>query len=48
MNGLISSVYPQLPEMLLRLVVACACGGVIGFERSLRFKEAGIRTHVIA
>lgn len=48
MSVLTSTVYPQLPEMMLRLVIACICGGVIGFERSLRFKEAGIRTHVIA
>ena len=48
MDFLISSIYPKLPEMMLRLVIACFCGGVIGFERSMRFKEAGIRTHVIA
>ncbi|MCR5153897.1 MAG: MgtC/SapB family protein [Lachnospiraceae bacterium] len=34
-------------EMLLRVVVASACGACIGIERSKRFKEAGIRTHVI-
>ena len=34
-------------ELFLRVVVACICGAVIGFERSKRFKEAGIRTHVI-
>ena len=34
-------------EFFLRIVTACACGAVIGFERSKRFKEAGIRTHVI-
>ena len=27
--------------------MACACGAAIGYERSHRFKEAGIRTHVI-
>jgi putative Mg2+ transporter-C (MgtC) family protein len=34
-------------EFLLRILVACACGAAIGYERSRRFKEAGIRTHVI-
>ncbi len=48
MGFLTATEYPELLEMLLRLVIACACGGVIGYERSLRFKEAGIRTHVIA
>ena len=30
-----------------RLIVACICGACIGLERSKRFKEAGIRTHII-
>lgn len=34
-------------EFFARLVVACACGALIGVERSRRFKEAGIRTHII-
>ena len=34
-------------ELLIRLVVACLCGAVIGYERSLRQKEAGLRTHII-
>ncbi|MBQ6119491.1 MAG: MgtC/SapB family protein [Clostridia bacterium] len=37
----------QTLEFFLRLVVACACGSAIGFERSRRFKGAGIRTHII-
>ena len=32
---------------LVRLVVAGVCGVVIGFERSNRAKEAGLRTHCI-
>ena len=32
---------------LLRLVVAGVCGVVIGFERTNRAKEAGLRTHCI-
>ena len=34
-------------ELLLRLLIACICGFVIGIERSFRQKEAGIRTHII-
>lgn len=34
-------------EYLLRIAVACICGGLIGWERSLRQKEAGIKTHII-
>ena len=37
----------QAAEFCLRIIVACACGAAIGIERSRRFKEAGIRTHVI-
>ncbi len=32
---------------LLRLVVATVCGAGIGLERTLRQKEAGLRTHII-
>ena len=38
---------PDVGEQFLRLVIACCCGTVIGLERTKRFKEAGIRTHVI-
>ena len=34
-------------EFLLRIFAACVCGAAIGYERSKRFKEAGVRTHVI-
>ena len=37
----------QNAEFFLRIIVSCVCGAVIGFERSKRFKEAGIRTHII-
>lgn len=36
----------QLP-FLIRILVACICGGVIGIERQLRTKVAGTRTHVM-
>lgn len=34
-------------NFLLRMVVASLCGVFIGFERSRRQKDAGIRTHMI-
>lgn len=34
-------------ELIIRILVASICGGLIGIERNLRFKEAGIRTHMI-
>lgn len=34
-------------DFFIRILVACLCGGCIGVERSKRFKEAGIRTHII-
>lgn len=37
----------QYLEFLLRIIVACVCGACIGYERTKRLKEAGVRTHVI-
>jgi putative Mg2+ transporter-C (MgtC) family protein len=34
-------------DAFLRLLFACALGGLIGFERELRDREAGIRTHLL-
>ena len=34
-------------DMLLRMVIAAVCGFAIGYERKVRSKEAGIRTHTI-
>ena len=34
-------------DYFLRLLVACLCGAAIGLERTKRFKEAGMRTHII-
>lgn len=34
-------------DMLFRLSLACVCGSLVGYERSKRLKEAGIRTHLI-
>ena len=34
-------------EHFIRLVFACFCGAIIGLERSVRRKDAGIKTHII-
>ena len=34
-------------DLILRLLLALVLGFAIGFERKMRFKEAGIRTHTI-
>lgn len=34
-------------HLLFRMIVACVCGFVIGYERKNRAKDAGIRTHCI-
>ncbi|MEJ4044325.1 MgtC/SapB family protein [Erwinia sp. SLM-02] len=34
-------------DLLLRIALAGALGGVIGMERQLRSKEAGLRTHIL-
>ena len=41
-----------LPSLLyvdwfFRICLAAACGGLIGFERDRRYKEAGVRTHML-
>jgi uncharacterized membrane protein YhiD involved in acid resistance len=33
--------------VLLRLAVAAGLGGAIGFERELRERQAGLRTHLV-
>lgn len=34
-------------EYMVRIVLAALCGAIIGYERSRRRKEAGLRTHII-
>ena len=43
------SVLPHLSwgDNLARLAVAAGLGGAIGFERELREREAGLRTHIL-
>ncbi len=45
MEGQFSTI--QVLDFFARILLACLCGGIIGFERSKRLKDAGIRTHVI-
>ncbi len=40
------ALHPLL-TYLVRILVATLCGAIIGFERTKRSKEAGIRTHCI-
>src|SRR5881227_2331649 len=46
---LLANSVPQLSgwEALWRLVAACLLGAAVGFERELRDREAGIRTHLL-
>ncbi|MBR4905275.1 MAG: MgtC/SapB family protein [Clostridia bacterium] len=37
----------QYLEFMVRILVSCFCGACIGYERTKRLKEAGIRTHII-
>ena len=37
----------QYADFCVRILVAAVAGGIIGLERSHRFKEAGVRTHII-
>jgi len=47
--GLLASSIPSLgwPEVLLRVALAAVLGGVLGLERELREREAGLRTHLL-
>ncbi len=50
MKTIIDAVIADFSEsgyLLVRMVLAGFCGVVIGFERSRRQKDAGIRTHMI-
>lgn len=42
----ITPVNTQL-AWLLRIVVAAICGAVIGYERAIQRKSAGVRTHIV-
>jgi len=34
-------------DMVLRLILSCLLGGVVGYERQSRNKAAGLRTHIL-
>ena len=34
-------------QIIFRLILAILCGGIIGWERELRAKTAGLRTHIL-
>ena len=48
-SSLLGSSIPTLdwPEVLLRVALAAVLGGVLGLERELREREAGLRTHLL-
>lgn len=39
--------FEEYAQFVIRLLMASTCGAFIGLERSKRYKEAGIRTHII-
>src|SRR5215471_11305238 len=49
MQSLLLAADPQLTwaEALLRIVVAAGLGGLVGLERELDEKAAGLRTHML-
>ncbi len=38
---------PQLFRTAFRMLVSFVCGGVLGFEREIEGKAAGLRTHIL-
>lgn len=34
-------------DVVIRLVMSCVLGGVVGYERQSRNKAAGLRTHIL-
>lgn len=39
--------WQMMLELMLRVVAAGICGAIVGFERTKRLKEAGLRTHCV-
>lgn len=46
MDSLLGDVKPQL-ELLIQIAIAMALGGIIGVEREMSAKPAGLRTHML-
>lgn len=47
MNGLTLETHIPLSGIAIRLGLACLCGFIIGFEREIRERPAGLRTHML-
>ncbi len=49
MAEILERIYQEVvvDSYIIRMLLACVCGGFIGLERSRRQKDAGIRTHMI-
>lgn len=50
MNQLTVSAINSLPvqlDWLIRIIVAALCGALIGYERAIQRKSAGVRTHIV-
>lgn len=45
--GLGSPDFAQLAQITVRLVVSCILGAVLGLEREVRGRQAGLRTHML-
>ena len=45
-SQIINNILAQ-KELFIRLLFACFCGAIIGVERSIKRKGAGIKTHII-
>ena len=43
----ITKLSPMLPHFLVEILVAIVCGGLIGLERGLRRKAAGLRDNIL-
>ena len=40
-------LFPEAPDMILRLIIASALGALIGLERDVHGRAAGLRTHLL-
>ena len=47
MKDFFINIFTEHGEHFIRLIFACFCGAIIGLERSIRRKDAGIKTHII-
>lgn len=50
MDDILNAAWRDIAESapwLIRMIIAAICGVLVGFERSRRQKDAGIRTHMI-